>query len=466
MFFKFHKDLAKVFSTLHDLCNDRTKLYLVGGFLRDLLLGRESKDLDFIIYPFSYRILEIFSKSIKGKIFPLDEERKYFRITANFNNENYIFDFTPKEGRDLLEEVKRRDFTINSVLLEINNFKILDPLGGIKDLKEGKLRVCSEGSILEDPLRILRAFRFVSNLGFKITYSAEKLLIDSKKRLKNVKGERIHNEIFKILKSSFTKEVWIRMHELGILEEILPELSSLENIPWREPHHTNPLFHSFEALGKFEYIYYYLDRIFPENFENLIGYLKEEIYSEFTKKELLKFSILIHDIGKEKTYFRDEEGKVHYYGHENLGSLMVEEISERLRFSKKEEDFLKKLIKFHLYPSFIFKDKKGNKLKIINKLKEETIGIILLFLADQFSLKPSKDLLSFSKEVLEIYLRKKEIKPILSGNEIMRHFSLQPSPLIGKLKESLIEAQQEGLVKDKEEALKFLEKILVNGDYR
>lgn len=465
MFLKFHKDLVKIFFILHNLSENRIKIYLVGGFIRDYLLGKESKDLDFIIYPFSYKILDYFSKSINGKIFPLDENRKYFRIVAKLSNENYIFDFTPKEGKDLLEELKRRDFTINSILFDLNNFQIIDLLGGIKDLNEGKLRICSEYSISEDPLRILRAFRFVSNLGFKITPLTEKFLIENKKRLKKVKGERIHDEIYKILRSSFTKEVWINMHQLGILEEILPELTSLENIPWGEPHHTNPLFHSFEALGKFEYLYYYLDKLFPETYEIIKDYFTEKVYSEFTKKELLKFSILIHDAGKEKTFSIDSKGKVHYYGHEKIGVLIVENIAEKLKFSRKEEEFIKKLINYHLYPSFIFKDEKSNKFKIINKLKEETIGLMLLFLADQLSINPSQELLFFSQKVLNLYLKTKEVKPILSGKEIMEYFSLEPSPLIGKLKKSLIQAQCEGLIKNKEEALNFLEKILKNEEY-
>ncbi|MEN2983506.1 MAG: HD domain-containing protein [Dictyoglomaceae bacterium] len=460
--FQLKKNLIEVFITLHTLTEDKVKIYLVGGFIRDYFLGKESRDLDFIIYPFSYKILEYFTKSVSGKIFPLDENRKYFRVIAKLNNENYIFDFTPPQEENLLGEIKRRDFTINSILLDLSNLRLIDLLGGIKDLKENKLKVCSEYSIPEDPLRILRGFRFASNLGFKLTSFTEKMMIENKKNLKRIKGERIHDEIYRILRSSFTKDFWIKMYKLGILEEILPELTALESIPWTNPHHTNPLFHSFEALGIFEYIYYYLDKIFPENYLSLKEYLNKEFYSEFTKKELLKFSILIHDIGKEKTFSKDEKGKVHYYDHERIGTMILENISERLRFSRKEEEYIKKMIKYHLYPSFIFKDEKSNKSRIINKLKDETLGLMLLFLADQFSIKPSEQLLAFFQEVINLYLKAKETKTLLSGEEIMQYFSLKPSPLIGKLKESLIQAQQEGKVRDKKEALEFLENILKN----
>ncbi|MGB9857855.1 MAG: HD domain-containing protein [Dictyoglomaceae bacterium] len=462
MYFKFQKELVQVFTILHNLCDERVQIYLVGGFLRDFFLGKESKDLDFVIYPFSYEILENFTKIIRGKIFPLDEKRKYFRVVANLQSNNYVFDFTSLTRANLLEEVKRRDFTINAIFLDLNNFRILDPLNGIQDIKEGKLRVCSKYSISEDPLRILRAFRFVSNLGFKIIPDTEKHLIVNKKKLGKIKGERIHDEIYRILKGAFTKEIWFKMHDLSILEEILPELTSLKDIPWNKPHHTNPLFHSLEALGKLEYIYYYLDQIFPEKQKIIKDYLKEEVYSEFTKKELLKLAILLHDIGKEKAFSIDEEGKVHYYGHENVGVLIIENISERLRFSKKEKELLKKLIKFHLYPAFILKDKKANRFKLLNKLKEETIGTILLFLGDQLSIKPVEEIISFSHEILDLYLEKKEIKPIISGDEIMKYFSLKPSPLIGRLKGVLLQAQQEGLVNSKEDALKFLENVLKN----
>lgn len=456
---EFNKRVAYLLSLLHNLCNKEVKIYLVGGFLRDYLLGKESKDLDFIINPFSYKILETFSKIIKGKIFPLDEERKYFRIVTNLEGDNYTLDFTPPLGRNLLEELKRRDFTINTLLLDVENFRILDPLMGMKDIREGKLRVCSEYSLSEDPLRILRAFRFWANLGFKITYDTERYILKNKSFLKRVKGERIHDEVYRILKSSFTREVWTKMHSLKVLEEIFPELSILENIPWSEPHHTNPLFHSFEALGILEFIYYYLSYLFPKGKEDIENYLKEEIYSEFTKRELLKLAILLHDIGKEK-FFIDDKERVHYYGHENIGALMLENIGERLKLSKKEEELLKKLIRNHLYPFFIFKNKRAEKLKILNRLKEETVGGILLFLGDQLAINPIEDLISFSKEILDLYLEKKEIKILLSGEEIIEYFSLKSSPLIGKLKKELLKAQQEGLVRSKEEALKFLENIL------
>jgi len=457
--FNIKYELLKILSILHYLSYD-VNIYLVGGFLRDYLLGKESKELDFIIAPFSYETLNTFSKILKGRIIPLDEERKYFRIITNINNKDYIFDFTTPLEKSLLDELKRRDFTINTILFDIKNLKVIDLLNGIKDLKEGKLRICSEISIKEDPLRILRAFRFISNFGFRLTPETEREILNNKDRLANIKGERIHEEIYKILKASFTKDIFIKMNDMGILEKIFPELKELENIPWNAPHHTNPLLHSIEALGKLEYFYYYYKNIFQDYKNYIEDYLKEKIYSDFTKKELIKLAVLLHDIGKSKTFFIGEDKRVHYYGHENLGSLMIENIANRLKLSKKEEILLKKLIKNHLYPSFIFKDNKANRLKIINRLGEDTIGLIFLFLGDQFSIRPLKDLIIFSQEIFELYINRKEIKPILSGDEIMEYFSLKPSPLIGKLKDLLINAQQDGRVKNKESAIKFIEEIL------
>jgi len=439
-------------------------IYLIGGFVRDLFLGRKNNDLDFIIYPFDFIKLQEFSKVINGKIFFLDEERKYIRINVGIDDEEYSLDFTPPIENNLIKEIIRRDFTINTITISLNNFKIIDPLRGIKDLLEGNINVCTSKSLIEDPLRILRAFRFSSNLGFKINHQTQKEISKNAIYLNKVKGERIHNEIYKILKGPFTSYIWLKMHELKVLKVILPELSNLENIPWSPPHSTNPLIHTFSSLGILEFLYYYLDEIFEEYSDKIREHLNEKVYDEFTRRELIKIAVLLHDIGKEK-YFIDEKNKVHYYGHENLGSLMIENIAERWRLSGKEKDLLKKLVKYHLYPAFIFRDN-GEKLKIINKMKEDTISLMLLFLADHLSIHKNIEVLDFAKSVIRIYLEKKDLKPILSGNEIMEILNLKPSPLIGYLKDKLLMAQQKGLVKSKEEAIDYLEKIMKDESFR
>lgn len=458
------KDLLKIIKILKEYSKSySTKVYIVGGFIRDYLLGLECKDLDILLDPFNVELLYNLSNVLNGKIVVLDEERKYFRLVLKNERKTFILDFTPIYQGNLLLELLRRDFTINSIILDIQNFRLLDPLNGLKDLERNILKLSSITSLTDDPLRILRAFRFSAS-GFKIDDKIYENMSKIKNKLKEIKPERIHEEIYKILNKPFVSNIWKKMEETGILDIILPELTSLKNIPWSEPHHEDPFNHSITTLYVLENIYFNLDFFFPDLKKDLEKHLNENIYSDFSKKEALKLVALLHDIGKAKTYKVDDNNLVHYYGHSIVGVELIDEIGQRLKFSNRELIYIQKLIKNHMYLIDFIKNPKINPLyKLISRVNNDVPSLILLFMSDQVSIKKRLENLEYFNKLLNEFFKLKKIpNPLLNGKEIMEIFNLKPSPLVGLLKEKLIEAQIEGSVKNKEEAIKYLEKILKN----
>lgn len=450
---KIIKEYSKIYST---------KVYIVGGFIRDYLLGMECKDLDLLITPFNVDFLYNLSNVLKGKIFVLDEERKYFRIVIKKNKKFFILDFTPIYQENILIELTRRDFTINTMLLDLQNFTLIDPLNGLRDLEQNILRLCSPTSLIDDPLRILRAFRFSAS-GFRIDDKIYENILKIKEKLKEVKPERIHEELYKILTKPFTSNIWQEMEKVGVLDILIPELTSLKNIPWSEPHYENPFLHSITTLYVLEKIYFNLDIFFPNLKKDLEKYLDERIYSDFSKREALKLAALLHDIGKAKTYII-ENNEVHYYGHSTIGTELLTEIAQRLKFSNKELLYIQKLIKNHMYLIDFIKNPKTKPLyKLISRVNDDVPSLILLFLSDQTAIKRSFENIEYFNNLLSEFFKLRAIpKPLLNGKEIMEIFNLKPSPIIGFLKEKLIEAQMEGSIKNKEEAIKYLEKVIKN----
>jgi poly(A) polymerase len=443
--------------------SNHLNIYIVGGFIRDYLIGKELKDIDLLIYPLDYKFLFDLTNLFNGKLIKLDEEREYYRIIINNKDGEIILDFTPIYENNLLLEVLRRDFTINSIVLDLLDFKIIDPLNGLKDLERGILRLSSPNSFKEDPLRILRAFRFLG-YGFKIEKFTYEKIIEDREKLKSVKAERIHDELYKIMNLPFSSYLWIKMVETKVLEVILPELFVLKDTPWSDPHHEDPLMHSISSLSALEDIIYNIESIFPDIHQQILTYLNEKFFSNYTKLETLKLAVLLHDIGKSKTFSIDEFSLVHYYGHSQKGVELLDNIGERLKLSKKEIIFLKKLIGNHMYPINFIQNPVVNPIyKLILRVKDDVPGLILLFMADQISIKGTIENLDWYRKILnEFFKIKNTPKPLLTGNEIMEIFNLKPSPLIGKLKEKLIEAQINNKISTREEAIKYIEEILKN----
>lgn len=478
------------------------KIFLVGGSLRDLLLGRESKDFDLVPERDAEKFARSFASEVRGSFVLLDEKNRIYRvvkqkISKKKGKQIFNLDFSQMRGKKIEEDLLLRDFTIDAMALRLDriegNLKILrrvklfskliiDPSGGIVDLRKKIVRRTSRKIFDDDPLRLLRGYRLAATLEFTIEKKTEDEIKKKVDLIKNVAKERIRDELFKILFCPQSYRYIRKLNRVGLLSRIIPEIEILKERPENYYHREGLWGHSLETLKSLEEILSRLAKLFPGMSRKILAHLDEKIFSEVERKTLLKWAAIFHDIGKPKTV-RREEGRVRFFGHEEAGTSLVMEIMERLKFSNKAIKIVEKTVKHHMRPGNLSEASQLTDRAIhrfFRDLSQEGVDTLLLSLADRYSYRkilPERDRKlavemsrksinkhekTVRKMLSRYYYHKERIlpKPLVRGNEIMESFNLPQGPLIGKLLKRVREAQAEGKLKNREETLQFLKKIL------
>lgn len=454
--------------------NNKTKVYLVGGFLRDILSKKEKTllDFDFCVCGNALKIAKDFSKMIKATLIVLDEEEKSYRVIVKKDKLTYYYDFTQLRGNSVEEDAALRDFTINSLLVDINDkdYKLIDFMQGRKDLKNKKLKTCSVKVFSDDPLRILRAFTFSLHYDLKIEKNTEKDLFKYKNKLNTVSGERINEELFKIFKSSKSYLAISKMADLKIIDQVLAPMALMRKVKQGGYHHLDVFYHSLETLKKFEFL---CNRKLSKD-KHFVDYLNKPVTGSHRRIDIIKLACLLHDIGKPKAK-KEKNKKTIFHSHEKIGSEMIDEIAFKIKLSSKEKDILKKLIFWHLRPGYladqIYPSRRAV-YRFFNDTQEEGAAVILLSLADwratrgplidmRKRLRHEKIMFSLVNYYFE-QADKRPLKPLLNGYDIMRKFNLESSPIIGKVLRKVREEQMLGNVKNKQQAYSLAKNIICN----
>ena len=473
---KFSSKDKDILKEIHNFAkNKRVKLYLVGGVLRDLVLAREkaNPDFDFAIRKGATSFGRSLAYKMRAGFVVLDKEHAACRIVKKIDGKTYTFDFSDFRGKDIEEDLRKRDFTINSIALELGNFDskdlkgvLVDLYGAKEDLKRKVIRVVNKKSFSEDPLRILRAFSFASRLGFKIDQETLKQAKAEKTKLAKVSFERIRDELFKIFDSQKAYDCLVTLDKLKILEIIFPEIKKMRRIGQGPYHHLDVKQHTLESVRQIELI-------FKDIKEKAIrDFLDVCICADRSRKQLLKLATLLHDIGKPKT-LRRKKGRTTFHGHERVGVVLSEDIARRLKLSNDEIYSLRKIILCHLRPGYLADSEQPTpraKFRFFRDAGAEALSVLLLSLADQratqgpLTTAKSRQLHErvVSRLIQEGLKKGKEKKKarLLDGNEIMRKFKLAPSPLIGKILAEVEELQAIGKIKTKEEAFKAAARLV------
>ncbi|HIP42323.1 MAG TPA: HD domain-containing protein, partial [Aquifex aeolicus] len=318
-----------------------------------------------------------------------------------------------------------------------------------------------------DPVRILRGFRLSIEKNLTLTEDFYEFVKENPKLVLKSPIERITQELFKIMKEKTSHRVIRELYQYGIFEAIFPEFKRLKEIKDQGENHIYPLDeHTLKTLEFLEDVIEnrakYLSR------ELLKDFGKKRVLGEFTDVELLKLGALFHDIGKPET-FKIRDGKITFYDHDKVGANIVKEIGRRLKWGEEATEFISKLVRHHLRPFYLREAFKKGQLKrkgMANFWKDcEDIAphLFLLSIADALAsgdneedVKALIETISELEGFRENELNKEFLKPILSGNEIMEILKIKPGKMVGILKKSLEEAQLEGKVKTKEEAIEFV----------
>ncbi len=346
--------------------------YLVGGAVRDLFLGRPPEDFDIATTASPDTIFSIFPR-VKpvGKAFGTTlvilEHRPYQLTTLQSSGGSY----TAVMETDIL----RRDFTINALFYDPTEDRLIDIVGGMRDLHARLLRpVTTAKEIFEDdPIRMLRAIRIAHTLGFSIDPSLPPTIRKMRHKITTISPERIQYELVKILSLPNVLDALCPLVKSRILFEIFPELLPLRDLAQSPYHDFRALSHTFRVLAHTEQLL-----VSPP-----LPSLRPEV-----PKYVMMLAALFHDIGKSDTHL-EENGYHHFYGHEKAGAVKTEEILKRLRFSKKDLIAVKNLVRRHLYPLHLYRHYLDHTLteraitRFLRKEKKLISSLLLLSTADQ-----------------------------------------------------------------------------------
>ncbi len=454
------------------------RLFVVGGYLRDLLLGRQKADtdIDFAVEKGSIGFARALCRQMKCGFVVLDKERGIARLVKRAKSGTYTLDFADFRGASLDDDLRLRDFTLNALALELGSIDkgfvraadIIDPRGGLKDLKNRTLRIPDKRAFEDDPLRILRAFSLSAIFGFSIDKEAYKYIKAARPKLATVSWERLRDELFKILGAAGSARYLEEMDKLRVLSSVIPEIEVMRGVKQGPYHHLDVWRHSLETVRQLEEVF----KKYANNPE-VQAYLDENISAGRTRRALLKLGALLHDIGKPASR-RREKGRTRFHGHERVGMLMSKAIAERLKLSNDEVYALRKMVFWHLRPGYLADNQVISpraKFRYFRDAAKEGVSVLLLSVADQRStrgpLTSEEERRHHEKAVFGLvaeYLRRQKEKPrrrLINGDDLIRKFKLQSSPLIGKVLGDIDELQAIGKVKNKQQALAAARRILL-----
>ncbi len=438
------------------------RVYVVGGALRDEALGIKVKDVDVVIH-------EDPSKVLDAGFFPLDQERGIYRCLW----EGMTIDVARMQGESIEDDLKRRDYTINAVAYELNLKKFIDPLGGLKDAELGILRAVSEDNIKDDPVRILRGIRLWLWLPLKMEEKTRHMLKSNANLLRLTAPERIKEEIVKITAHPLSHKAVFEMERLGIIDEIFPELARSRGLFQGKFYGVDLKGHLLFTYRCCEHLINHIKYFFPE--EELNAPLKQETEKGVEKRQILKLSALLHDVAKPHT-FKIRNDQYTFWGHDKLGAEIAENALKRLKFSSKSAKLVRTLVENHMRLHLLARAgeiSQKAKGRFFRHLKEDGVLTVYLSLSDSLSSSGHLGffyLLRYAEEMLAFYLdfikEEKLQKPLLSGYDVMDILNIKPGPMVGKVLSELLEAQTEGRVKTKEEAIKFVKEVFRDGKGR
>ena len=442
----------------HHISNAADKLglecYVVGGYVRDLFLERPSNDIDVVVVGSGIQVASEL-KAVLGKKAHLSVFRnfgtaqvKYKHTEVEFvgaRRESYSHDSRKPVVEDgtLEDDQNRRDFTINALAVCLNKARfgeLVDPFGGVDDLWDGIIRTPLDPDVTfsDDPLRMMRCVRFATQLNFFIEDETFEALERNAERIKIISGERIEEELNKIMMTPTPSKGFIDLYRCGLLQIILPELVALDVVETRNGRaHKNNFYHTLEVL------------------DNICKH---------TDNLWLRWSALLHDVGKAKCKRWDSVSGWTFHNHNYVGAKMVPEIFRRLKLPMDSKmKYVQKQVDLHMRPIVIADEEVTDSAvrRLLNDAGEDIDDLMTLCEADITSKNVARkqrfldNFRSVRKKLKDLKERdyKRLLQPCIDGNEIMEMFHLKPSREVGILKQTLKDAVLDNKVANEREPL-------------
>lgn len=450
-----------------------SEVYIIGGQLRDLALKLSAleSDYDFVVFGDIGRLTkEVAELTARPLIRIGKEDKEVIRIVKD----GVSYDFTPAKGATLDEDLIHRDFTINTLAYSLRGGELIDLLGSMDDIKSKTIRAVSDTALDEDPLRMLRAFRFMATLRFSPDEHLLELITEKKRSINRIPGERIRDELLKILAARDSYTTIRELAGTGLLYEIFPELKDSVGCEQNDYHHLDVMEHVLEAYGHLEDIFCSIDNYFLKHAAEICGELAKDNVST-----LIKYALILHDVAKPETKETGGDGRVHFYRHAEIGEERVQRINAQLRLSKKESAFTCSIVRNHLriVPFLkLFDEDKVTKKSILRYFLRTggAVGLyeILHNLADLMAsrgiMRASEDevkkVVTLSNMMLDIYfgefLVKSQNPPLITGRYLIDELGMKPSPIFKRILDAVYEKQISGEITTKDEAIHFVKQLL------
>ena len=475
----------------HFLTEQKVPSYIVGGFVRDMLLKRNTADIDIAVAADALEIARRVAIALDGKYVPLDTVNRIGRVVLTGKEAppasgQWELDFSTFAG-SIEEDLGQRDFTINAMAIELSQlekrhtgFTIIDPFQGQRDLQQGIIKAVTRTAFESDAARLLRAVRLAYELGFTIDSETEALIRDQHHLIASVAGERIREELLRLLAIPQSK-ILRYIDQLGLLTAMIPELNQLKGVEQPKEHFWDVFDHSIETVvavdfvlrqGGWEYATDEVLAVVPWS-AVLAHHFELEVSSGSTRRSLLKLAALLHDIAKPQTKTIDEGGRIRFLGHAKEGAAMAVNILERLRFSGKEVRLVEIMVRYHLRPGQMSHDELPSRRAIYRYFRdtgEAGIDILFLSLADHLATRgPQLNLAQWQEhaQMVEYILSQRFqeetlVTPpkLIDGHDLINIFGISPGPKIGQLLEAVREAQAAGELTARQEALAYIREQL------
>lgn len=431
------------------------EIYIVGGAVRDAIMGRITNDWDFTTNATPEEILEVVPGGLYnnqfGTVFtdnPDDPERPH-EITTFRKEEGYSDYRHPEKitwGKSLDEDLARRDFTINSMAIKLqtsnnnlqtnsklSNFQIIDPYNGQKDIDAKLIRAVGnpDARFGEDALRMMRAVRIAAELGFLIEDKTFEAIKKNAPLINKIAKERVKEELFKLLSSQNPYDGILLFRNSGLMAEILPEMEKCFGVEQKSPGR-----HHIYDVG---------------------NHLLMSLKNCASRDPITRFATMIHDIGKPQTYRKLESGTITFYNHEMVSTKIAQNIADRLRFSNKEKDKFIKLIRWHQFTVDERQTDSALRRFLRNVGLENVEDVLALRVADRLgggARETSWRLEEFKKRIVEVQKQPFSIKDLkIDGNDVMKELNLKPGPEVGKVLNDLFKKVEEKEIENERETL-------------
>ena len=480
--------LAKVSSFLAE---QDIQSYLVGGFIRDALLRRDTADIDIAVVTDALKVAPKVATALGGRYVLLDEVNGVGKVVL-FSEEGSLakrqwnLDFSTIKG-NIEEDLARRDFTIDAIAVDLGRLgkdyvQLIDPFNGWDDLQRGMIRAVSDIAFESDPARLLRAVRLAAELGFSIEGETEALIRRCHHLLAGVAGERIREELLRLLAATQAGQFLHYLEKLEMLTVMIPELTQTKGVNQPKEHFWDVFDHSLQTVAATEFLLRQGDWQYASKEALTVApwsvmlaeHFDREVSSGSTRKQLFKLAALLHDIAKPQTKALDNNGRVRFLGHAKEGAAMAANILERLRFSSKEIKLVETMVRHHLRPGQMALDGLPTRRAIYRYFRDTGdagIDTLFLSLADHLATRgPYLNLDSWQEHtqmveyVLAQHFQEESLvipPKLVDGHDLINIFGMSPGPKIREILEAVREAQAAGEITTRQEALAYIRERLL-----